>query len=128
MITIMVMIFFLSHQPGDFVPLPQFPGLDKSAHILVYGCLAASILYFLQSFPAFAENRTLTVIITVLFCLLYGVSDEYHQSFIPGRFVSIWDVAADGFGALLAAGIWSIITAGRGRRFVLTRGNKKSFH
>jgi VanZ family protein len=42
----------------------------------------------------------------VLFCLLFGISDEFHQAFIPGRVVSAWDVAADSFGALLVVCLW----------------------
>jgi len=116
MVSIMGMIFFLSHQPGDFAPLPQFSGLDKLAHVVAYGSLAASILYFLQPFSYIAENKIITAILVVLFCILYGISDEYHQSFVPGRFVSGWDVAADGFGALLVVGIW-YIRAGKGKWF-----------
>lgn len=34
---------------------------------------------------------------------LYGISDEYHQSFVPGRDVSALDALADGVGGFLAA-------------------------
>ena len=33
---------------------------------------------------------------------LYGVSDEFHQSFVPGRTASIWDLAADSIGVAIA--------------------------
>jgi VanZ family protein len=42
----------------------------------------------------------------------YGVTDEWHQSFVPGRSAELRDLAADAMGALLAAiavGAWSII-------------------
>jgi VanZ family protein len=44
--------------------------------------------------------------VIVLFCIIYGISDEFHQSFIPGRFPNIWDVLADGLGALRVVGWW----------------------
>ena len=106
MVCIMGMIFYLSHQPGDFARLPQFPGIDKLAHVFAYGCLAASFLYGLQHFSNTSGNNFVTAIIVVLFCVLYGISDEYHQSFTAGRFVSFWDVVADGLGALLVVGWW----------------------
>jgi len=36
-------------------------------------------------------------------CLLWGISDELHQSFVPGRDVDLWDVGVDGVSA--AAGL-----------------------
>jgi VanZ family protein len=43
-------------------------------------------------------------IATVLFCSLIGVSDEWHQSFVPGRSGNdVWDWTADTIGGLLAA-------------------------
>ena len=105
MVTIMGIIFFLSHQPGDALHLPQFTGVDKLLHLIAYGALAGSFLYGLQPF-SHASNLVVTASIVVLFCFLFGIGDEFHQSFIPGRFVSGWDVAADGFGALLVAAWW----------------------
>ena len=41
-----------------------------------------------------------------LFALLYAVTDEYHQSFVTGRYPSAWDVFVfDNLGALIALGI-----------------------
>jgi len=105
MVVTMGMIFYLSHQPGDLIQLPQVVGLDKAAHALAYGILAATFLYGLQPFIHDA-NRTVFAILIVLFCLLFGIGDEFHQSFIPGRSVSGWDVVADGVGGLLVVGLW----------------------
>ena len=110
MAVIMGTIFYLSHQPGDFVSLPQIVGLDKAAHAIAYGILAATLLFGVQPFTHDA-NRIVIAIVTVLFCLLFGIGDEFHQSFIPGRFVSGWDVVADGIGGLLVVGFWYIRSA-----------------
>ena len=104
---IMGMIFYLSHQPGDAVLLPDFPGVDKLAHILAYGCLAGASLYALHPFVS-KPKQNFAAVLVVLFCIMYGVTDEYHQSFVPGRFVSFWDLVADAFGALLVTGFWFI--------------------
>jgi len=105
MVCIMGIIFCLSHQSGDFAPLPTLAGLDKLLHVIAYGSLAGAFLYGLQPF-VHNFNRSVAAIVVVLFCMIYGISDEYHQSFIPGRFVSFWDVLADGLGALLVVGWW----------------------
>jgi len=105
MVCIMGMIFFLSHQSGDFVELPEFAGFDKLLHLIAYGILAASFLYGLQPFT---KQITLPAagITVVLFCFAYGVGDEFHQSFIPGRLASVWDVLADTAGAILVVLWW----------------------
>ena len=114
-IGIMGMIFFLSHQPDDFVELlHEFIGFDKLLHVIVYGSLAASLLYGLQPFIN-PTNMPVAGMIVVLFCLLYGLSDEFHQSFIPGRFVSGWDVLADTAGAVLVV-LWWMRSEGKGER------------
>ena len=105
MVTIMGIIFYLSHQPGDFVHLPLLMGFDKLLHVIAYSSLAGTFLYGL--YPSIhGSNRSAVAIVVILFCTLYGISDEYHQSFIPGRFDSVWDVLADGLGALLVVGWW----------------------
>jgi VanZ family protein len=45
--------------------------------------------------------------------ILYGVSDEFHQRFVPGRTFDVFDMLADAIGSVLgatAAGAWSIIS------------------
>jgi VanZ family protein len=104
MACIMGMIFFLSHQPYDILQLPPLIGPDKLLHVIAYSILAASFLYALLPFIDHS-SRIVAGVVVVLFCLLYGISDEYHQSFIPGRFPSVWDVLADVSGAVLVV-IW----------------------
>ena len=123
MVFIMGIIFYLSHhQPGDFaslpqfigIDLPQFTGIDKLYHIIAYGSLAGAFLYSLHPF-SHSSNRSVIAIVVVLFCTVYGISDEFHQYFIPGRVVSFWDVMADGLGALLVV-IWWLRREGASRK------------
>jgi VanZ family protein len=44
----------------------------------------------------------------------YGVSDEIHQSFVPGRTADPWDVAKDAGGAMVGALAWRAVRGGRG--------------
>jgi len=54
-------------------------------------------------------------VVVVILCTLYGVSDEFHQSFVAGRDASVWDVVKDFGGATLATLLWPLarLTAGR---------------
>lgn len=113
MAAVMGMIFYLSHQPGDAIQLPRLVGIDKLLHAAAYGVLALSFIYGLHPFTH-PSNRIVSAAVVILFCLLFGISDEFHQSFIPGRFVSLWDVIADSFGALLAVAYWYKHIAGNG--------------
>jgi hypothetical protein len=94
-------IFYMSHQTGDSLSLPDIVNIDKVLHCLAYAVLGLSFLFALS--PQWRRQRPLLVGgAVVLFCLLYGFSDEFHQSFIPGRSCSGGDVLADGVGGCLA--------------------------
>jgi VanZ family protein len=76
------------------------------AHFISYGFLAGAFLYSLQPYFNTFKNKFILAVIVVVFCVLFGISDEYHQAFIPGRFASLWDLMADGFGALFVVVWW----------------------
>lgn len=72
----------------------------KTAHFSIYG-----VLGFL-SFLTFISYRRLRLILrlslSAAVCLIYAVSDEIHQFFVPGRSCELRDVCIDFCGALLA--------------------------
>lgn len=106
LLCMMAVIFVLSNQPGDTLPLPSFAGADKVAHFLAYAFLAAAAL---SAFTFFLQDRLKPGsigLIIVTFCILYGISDEFHQSFIPFRDVSAVDVIADGSGSICIVLFW----------------------
>ncbi len=94
LIVIMTVIFLLSHSPGDELPSLHFYGYDKLCHFLAYSTLAAAAIF------AFRPRKLAGFSKVFLFCLLYAISDEIHQSVIPNRYPSIADIVADSFGAL----------------------------
>lgn len=94
----MLVIFVFSSFPGD--RLPDFLDWDtlikKAGHMIGYGLLALSYLHLLRSDPR-------RYWVAWLMALLFGASDEVHQSFVPGRFASILDVIVfDNLGAVTA--------------------------
>lgn len=81
-------IFYLSSRPGETVGLPA--PWDKLAHFLAY-----ALLGFLLGLGR--EGQAFGV------AALYGLLDEFHQSFTPGREVSLLDFLADALGGALGA-------------------------
>jgi VanZ family protein len=105
MIMVMGIIFFLSAQTGDSLDLPDIPDLDKVLHAVAYAVLALTVLYAVPG-EKYRGNPWRVSLLVVLFCLLYGMSDEFHQSFVPKRMPSALDLAADTCGAVLAVVVW----------------------
>ena len=105
MVVVMGTIFFLSHKAGDEIDLPAFAHSDLVAHMIIYAVLGAAVVYAWSA--GFKRRNPLKVVLySVNICLLYGISDEFHQSFVPGRYVSAMDVLADTVGALLVCIAW----------------------
>lgn len=90
------LIFYLSHQPA--IPVPHmFEQQDKLIHGLAY-----AVMGLLAYFSFKLEHRGAKLIVPILFCSFYGVTDEFHQSFIEGRVADVWDWLADTAGATAA--------------------------
>jgi VanZ family protein len=91
----MALIFFLSSQSR--LPSPEDPLVDllfkKTAHFTAYAILA---LLIWRALPPGRWVWAVAWLVTVL----YAGSDEWHQSFVPGRHPSPWDVLIDASGAL----------------------------
>jgi VanZ family protein len=108
----MASIFYASSQPE--VPLP--PGLgDKPTHSIAYTVLGALIVRALAGGLS-ARVSGATALAGILLTTAYGVSDEIHQMFVPGRFADVNDVVADAIGGALGAGLcwlWGIIARAR---------------
>lgn len=103
-IGMMTAIFIVSSQSGDQLTLPELLNFDKFWHMLEYGVLTATCLYAFRQESGRA--RMPTTLGVILFATLYGVSDEFHQSFIPLRDASLADVFADFLGSSIVAGLW----------------------
>jgi VanZ family protein len=95
-------IFIVSSIP-DLGPLPGGVS-DKSGHTLAYAGLGALLLFALAR--GRPERVTLgRAAIAVALASAYGVTDEWHQSFVPGRSAEVADVLADVLGAALGVAL-----------------------
>ena len=80
-------------------------GTDKIVHAVIYFllCWLARRAFYHQSvFPLMKNSAFLGGFI---FSCAYGVLDEFHQKFVPGRTADVYDFLADAGGALLYVAI-----------------------
>ena len=108
----MASIFYASSQPE--VPLPPVLG-DKPTHSIAYTLLGALMVRALAGGFS-ARIGAATALAGIVLTTAYGVTDEIHQMFVPGRFADANDIAADAIGAALGAGLcwlWGIIARAR---------------
>jgi VanZ family protein len=101
----MAVTFYISHQSVVSIPMGA---PDYVAHGVSYAGLGAMLM------RGFAGGRLSAmswrwVLAATLIASLYGVSDEFHQSFIPGRLPSLSDIVADTIGALIGASLAAVM-------------------
>jgi len=93
------LIFWLSNQ--SHVPVPSvFDAQDKLIHASAYAVMAFLFWKAGCGWSGPIDRRCLALS-GVVFCSFYGITDEWHQSFVPGRDDSVFDWLADTAGAFL---------------------------
>jgi len=101
-------LFLLSGLTSEEVPTFYAILPDKIAHVILYAGLG-----FLVARYSKAARRTATgttVAVAGLFCLLYGLTDEFHQAFVPGRSAEVGDLIADLVGGLLGGLLYAALS------------------
>ena len=98
-------IYYLSSQPGTDTPM-LFPFQDKLLHIIAYAILGFLGMGALEA--ATHGYHAWQVWLIAVLVSVYGILDELHQRFVPGRTMDGFDVLADVAGGLL--GIWVMYT------------------
>ena len=111
----MGVIFYFSHQSGDASMqlsdgiLDSFKSLfqnfldyhtlsyivRKIAHFTEYFILGLLIYHLVKQYRVISKTE---IIWMILFCVIYAMSDEFHQVFIGGRSPKVFDVIIDSLG------------------------------
>ena len=103
------LIFALSAQ-ADLTFLPD-QGLNfvvaKLGHLTIFGVLALLLWRALAGTTRLRHPSPWALALTVL----YAITDELHQAFVPGRNASILDVGIDAAGAMIAIAIVGFVGA-----------------
>jgi VanZ family protein len=109
----MAVIFFLSAQPTlPHVVFSLSDALqDVMGHFVAYAILTGLLYWALTG-----VGSARPALFTFLIVFLYALSDEFHQSFVPGRNPDPFDVATDLAGAAAALAALSLLRLRRARR------------
>ena len=100
-----LIIFLASSIQSVRLPKIDFISVDKVVHIFVF------FVFGILMYRAFEPKETGSIqswkrfVFSCLITISYGISDEVHQSFVPGRHLDKFDMLADAIGATLAVGL-----------------------
>jgi VanZ family protein len=108
-VLIMIVLYGLSSLPG--LPLPDDPAhyalirwvppaAQNALHVPAYATLSLAWSWALR---AWLRAPAATLAAGGAIASAYGVLDEWHQSFVPGRYASLVDVLLDVLGAALGS-------------------------
>ncbi|MFZ3591836.1 VanZ family protein [Bacillus sp. DJP31] len=128
-ILLMALTFYLSHQPAttsnqlstgiteaiveiverttpnaeiDVRDLNRF--VRKNAHFFIYLMIGMILLNALRR----SRLKGYSVLVTLLFSMMFAIMDELHQLFVPGRGAQFEDVLIDVAGASVGIGIYFV--------------------
>jgi VanZ family protein len=99
---IAISIFYVSSQ--QFAPMqnPQANNLRAiSYHFGIF-----FLLSFFFSISIVKEKRIKILPAATIIGVLYGISDEIHQLFVPGRYFSLQDILINSIGVILASTLY----------------------
>lgn len=91
-VVVMTLIFITSSVDGTTINSSGLGSntLHINGHFLMFFFLCISLYY-----------ATRDLKLSFIFTMIYALFDEYHQSFVPLRSASLFDIFVDGVGALL---------------------------
>ena len=106
---LMVLIAVLSHQT---LPIGLHRGSDKLVHGLVY-----ALLGWLWCRALFRGRFGWVACMGLAFGIssVWGLLDEWHQSFVPGRMAEAMDAVADIMGAAAGSVLAVVVAGSRGK-------------
>ena len=107
-------LFALTSWPSPpSVPIVSaIPNFDKLVHFTLYG-VEAFLVYSAVRWPGRPGFSLVRMLAIVGLMAVWGVADETHQFWIPGRSMEAGDVAGDIIGATAGACIASVVSGRR---------------
>ena len=101
----MALIFVLSSTlpPPELQDWPSWQEIDL-IHVIEYGGLGSLMMFGMLRGTSMCTSRCALYAAAV--SIAYGISDEWHQMYVPQRVPSAGDVIADAIGASLAVAVY----------------------
>lgn len=96
-----LLIYSFSARPTEAVSEIHWQDFifKKTIHLVEYGAL--TLLLFRGFINSGIEKRK-ALLLSFLIAVVYGMTDEFHQSFTPGRTPKVRDVIIDGVGSFVS--------------------------
>ena len=100
------LIFTASSIPSNSIPSLVLKVSDLLIHFTVYTVFGSLLaLAFAESTNRFSRRM---ILIVCCIGILYGASDEFHQSFVQGRLATVSDFLADSAGIVFGLALFSV--------------------
>jgi len=106
-----IIIFWGSSQKQPFGVDLGICGIDSVLHAMEYAVLG---LLLSRAIAGSTQKISVSALIFIAFILgtLYGLTDEFHQYFVPGRDCSALDLTFDAIGSFLGAATFTVFIKG----------------
>lgn len=102
------LIFLVSSNPSP----PRMP--EGLSHGLIHGLTYCVLAMFILRALASGDWKKVTLVrmgCSLALSIFYGLTDEFHQMFVPGRVADVYDLLADTVGAII--GVFVVWTCSR---------------
>ena len=98
----MLLIFFLSSRSSFPLSPPSIPYIDKIFHLVEFAVLGYLLVRaFLHSNNPGLQKYAL--LLAIVITILFGLTDELHQFFVPLRQGDFFDLISDSLGAVIGS-------------------------
>jgi len=98
----LILIFVLSSLPEPTPAGPEIPFLDKFLHTIEYAVLGFLLVRGFKNSRLLFSN-TGFILLTIALATLYGITDEFHQYFVPTRSATLGDILFDCLGSIIGS-------------------------
>ncbi len=98
-IILTIVLFILSNVEYSIVPELSLTFVDKIAHFIAFFVYTVFVII---AIAPYASSKRKLIKLSIAWSAFYGVFDEVHQYYVPGRDCNIYDWFADLAGVILA--------------------------